>query len=170
MDELRIFLKEEVIESATRTLKNGQFQTKVKMDFTWINADNPEEREVVKFEGLGVDATERSMGIAESYAEKMMFLKNLQIPLGELDPDNKQAEKSPMGSPEQAPTADETPGLAWIDTLCCGLKTKKDWDNAWNIFVKSQQFKSLSGKDAEIATAHFNDLSFNWRKENEIYE
>ena len=65
--------------------------TVIKMRFTWINAENPEEQIVTLWEGQGVDNGEKGIGKAATYAEKYFILKTFNIPTDKDDPDAYQA-------------------------------------------------------------------------------
>ena len=158
MDNLKILLKEEVVGSEIRPLNPGYF-AKVKMQFTWINSENESEREPCLFEGIGVDNTERAIGIAESYCEKMFLLKNLQIPLDDMDPDTKQKIKDPEPPiPEKEP-----PTFEFVDFLCSELKTESQWANAYGQIMKTQEFTELDGKEMDEALEYYNRLYNSWR-------
>ena len=82
-----------------------QFMTAIKMRFTWINAENPEEQIVTLWEGQGVDNGEKGIGKAATYAEKYFILKTFNIPTDKDDPDAYQA-KVEESKPE--PNATQT--------------------------------------------------------------
>jgi len=57
--------------------------------YTWINAENPEEREVVPFAYFGQQGDDMSQayGTALTYAERYFLLKYFGLPTDEDDPD-----------------------------------------------------------------------------------
>lgn len=95
LDEHGIFLKTEMLGQELKefhTAKGAlQFMTAIKMRFTWINAENPEEQIVTLWEGQGVDNGEKGIGKAATYAEKYFILKTFNIPTDKDDPDAYQA-------------------------------------------------------------------------------
>ncbi|MDI6617868.1 MAG: ERF family protein [Clostridiales bacterium] len=65
--------------------------TELTMEYTWINADNPEEKIVCEWYGQGVDiAGEKGVGKALTYAEKYFLLKFFNIATDTDDPDKYQ--------------------------------------------------------------------------------
>lgn len=60
------------------------------MSYTWINAENPEEREVVSWAYYGQqDDISKSFGSALTYSERYFLLKYFGLPTDEDDPDAK---------------------------------------------------------------------------------
>lgn len=60
------------------------------MSYTWINAENPEEREVVSWAYYGQqDDISKSFGSALTYSERYFLLKYFGLPTDEDDPDGK---------------------------------------------------------------------------------
>ena len=58
------------------------------MAYTWINAENPEEREVVSWAYYGQqDDISKSFGSALTYSERYFLLKYFGLPTDEDDPD-----------------------------------------------------------------------------------
>ena len=104
-----IFLKTEMLDQTLTEFKTAkgalQFMTAIKMRFTWINAENPEEQIVTLWEGQGVDNGEKGIGKAATYAEKYFILKTFNIPTDKDDPDAYQA-KVEESKPE--PNATQT--------------------------------------------------------------
>lgn len=114
MDEFNLLLVPAVLEVKTsqKITKKGETHftfTELFMQFTWINADNPEETLVVPFYGQGVDDAEKGVGKALTYAEKYFLLKFFNIPTDKDDPDSfqkrnaptKQQQKPQQKKPEQ---------------------------------------------------------------------
>lgn len=91
LNEHGIFLKTEMLDQTLTEFKTAkgalQFMTVVKMRFTWINAENPEEQIISLWEGQGVDNGEKGIGKAATYAEKYFILKTFNIPTDKDDPD-----------------------------------------------------------------------------------
>lgn len=60
------------------------------MSYTWINAENPEEREVVEWAYYGQqDDISKSFGSALTYSERYFLLKYFGLPTDEDDPDGR---------------------------------------------------------------------------------
>jgi len=79
------------IDDATLHLKSvgdkGWHMTELRLRFTWINSDSPEERIEVPFYGQGTDPHEKGVGKALTYAEKYFLLKQFHLPTDKEDPD-----------------------------------------------------------------------------------
>lgn len=68
---------------------------KGEMSYTWINGDNPDERERVTWAYYGQqDEISKAYGSALTYSERYYLLKSLGLPTDEDDPDAKQEGKS----------------------------------------------------------------------------
>lgn len=85
--------------------------TELDIEYTWVNADKPEETIVCPWYGQGVDiAGEKGVGKALTYAEKYFMLKFFNIPTDKDDPDrfqqkqdeNVDADKLPKNATEGA--------------------------------------------------------------------
>ena len=91
MNELGILLKQEIISQRVtqfQTAKGAlQFMTDADMRFTWINADDPTDREEALWQGQGVDNGEKGIGKLATYAEKYFILKSFNIATDKDDPD-----------------------------------------------------------------------------------
>lgn len=92
MDKHQLLLVPEVTTHETRdhTTKNGnhEYFTICTMAFTWINAENPEEKIVCPWLGQGLDSGEKGVGKAMTYAEKYFLLKFFNIATDKDDPDS----------------------------------------------------------------------------------
>jgi hypothetical protein len=62
--------------------------TELEIDFTWVNAEKPEEQIVSHWYGQGLDTGEKGVGKALTYAEKYYLLKFFNIPTDKDDPDS----------------------------------------------------------------------------------
>lgn len=98
MDELGIILKVETENIIWQTFDYRTAKDEEKTDFiisgdviyTWINADNPEEREATKFNIFGQqDDISKAFGSGLTYSERYFILKTLQAPTDSDDPDSK---------------------------------------------------------------------------------
>ncbi len=100
LDELGLLLVVKVIghNVLTETVENQDkynnlkktttYFTELDLEYTWINAENPEETIVIPFYGQGVDiAGEKGVGKALTYAEKYFLLKQFNIATDKDDPD-----------------------------------------------------------------------------------
>ena len=111
MDELGLLLIPRVVSkevSEHETAKGGkEYFTELCMEFTWINADQPEETIVCSWYGQGLDNGEKGVGKAMTYAEKYFMLKFFNIATDKDDPDSfqqKHGEESPKSKDKPAPT------------------------------------------------------------------
>lgn len=84
------------------------FVVKGEMSYTWINGDNPTERETVTWAYYGQqDDISKAYGSALTYSERYYLLKSLGLPTDEDDPDAKQDKPQPQrqSTPPVAPRA-----------------------------------------------------------------
>lgn len=98
MDELGILLKMEThdLKWSTYDYTNGKGEDKTdfivsgKVKYTWINVENPEEREECSFDVFGQqDDISKAYGSGLTYSERYFILKTLQAPTDSDDPDKK---------------------------------------------------------------------------------
>ena len=88
-----------VTEKATK--KDGsQIFTELNMEFTWINADDPQEQIACPWYGQGLDTGEKGVGKAATYAEKYFMLKFFNIATDKDDPDSFQQKTEAMRPPQ----------------------------------------------------------------------
>jgi len=67
------------------------------MLYTWLNADNPEDKLTVGWKYFGQqDDVSKAFGSALTYSERYFLLKALGLPTDEDDPDTKQEPKEPV--------------------------------------------------------------------------
>ena len=80
--------------------------TELTIEYTWLNAENPEEKLSVTWYGQGLDTTgEKGVGKALTYAEKYFMLKFFNIATDKDDPDAFQDKIEGKEQPkEQHPT------------------------------------------------------------------
>jgi len=70
------------------------------MSYTWINAEKPEEREVVDWAYYGQqDDISKSFGSALTYSERYFLLKYFGLPTDEDDPDGKDTSENQTARP-----------------------------------------------------------------------
>jgi hypothetical protein len=91
MDELGLMLICKVLNhnliQGTTSKGAKEYMTELEMEFTWVNAENPEEKIVCPWYGQGVDNSEKGVGKSLTYAEKYFILKTFNIPTDKDDPD-----------------------------------------------------------------------------------
>lgn len=105
LNELGVMLKSEVVDVEHEVIKyltsSGKEKQEVlyniKMLFTWIDAENPEDQITCTWHGAGMNDYEKGYGAALTYGERYFMLKFFNIPTGEDDPDNFQKERSSTG-------------------------------------------------------------------------
>lgn len=95
LNEAGVFLKSEVLESSYERMliktKNGEKYENlfvVKMKMTFVNVDNPEERDENLWASAGINGDEQGFGSALTYGERYFMLKYFNIPTGADDPDS----------------------------------------------------------------------------------
>lgn len=94
MDELNLLLIPRITKHEVREYIKGDkgtvtYFTELEIEFTWINADAPEEKVSCEWYGQGIDiAGEKGVGKALTYAEKYFMLKFFNIPTDKDDPDS----------------------------------------------------------------------------------
>ena len=75
----------------------------VDLKYTWINADNPEERFEMPFYAVGhQDDASKALGTALTYSERYLLLKMFNIPTDEDDADAKQKREQYAPAASQA--------------------------------------------------------------------
>ena len=72
-----------------------EYMTELSVEFTWVNADNPEEKIVCPWYGQGLDTGEKGVGKALTYSEKYFLLKFFNIATDSSDPDAFQNKDEP---------------------------------------------------------------------------
>jgi hypothetical protein len=104
MDELGLMLICKVLGHNLiegKTAKGAkEFMTELDLEFTWINADKPEETIICPWYGQGVDNSEKGVGKGLTYAEKYFILKTFNIPTDKDDPDSFQEKSETYRKPE----------------------------------------------------------------------
>ncbi|EOU1600908.1 ERF family protein [Clostridium perfringens] len=110
MDELRVLLKIETEDILWTTFdyKNSKGEDKTdfviagKVKYTWINADEPTEREECSFDIFGQqDDISKAYGSGLTYSERYFILKSLQAPTDNDDPDSKDTRGKTSSSQNQ---------------------------------------------------------------------
>ena len=96
---------ERVLEHQTKRGDRLYF-TVLNIEFTWVNADNPDERIACPWVGQGLDEGEKGVGKALACAEKYFLLRFFNIPTDGDDPDA-DPKRQPEKRREDAGTAAE---------------------------------------------------------------
>lgn len=126
MNELGILLKQEIISQRVtqfHTAKGAlQFMTDADMRFTWINADDPTDREEALWQGQGVDNGEKGIGKLATYAEKYFILKSFNIATDKDDPDSFQQKVEANKPQPKKATPDMLNTLAKLGKTLAGHK------------------------------------------------
>lgn len=88
MDEVGLLLIPAVVDKRVQIDGKNIF-TELDMEFTWVNAENPEETITRPWYGQGMDTSgEKGVGKALTYAEKYFMLKFFNIATDKDDPDS----------------------------------------------------------------------------------
>jgi len=145
MDELGLLLVPSVLESEIRdhTTDKGKHEyfTAINIKFTWINAENPEERVESMWIGQGLDSGEKGVGKALTYAEKYFLLKFFNIATDKDDPDsfqNKFGEQNNDNKPTQNKPASQK----------IANKTSADWEIAFESYFKNPRSRTAKNINA----------------------
>ncbi|WP_436962777.1 ERF family protein [Staphylococcus shinii] len=78
-------------KKANKEVTTTEFLVTLKMIYTWINADNPQEKQIVDFWATGQqDDPAKAYGTALTYAERYFLMKFFNIPTDEDDADAKE--------------------------------------------------------------------------------
>lgn len=155
MDELGLLLVPSILEEhlhtkwANKEAGATEHMTELVVEFTWINAEKPEEKITCRWYGQGLDTGEKGVGKALTYAEKYLLLKFFNIATDKDDPDafqGKQDDKA-AGAPKQsapkqeakkqqpppvAPPPEEVKDLATFKSamLTIGIRTSEQMGSA----------------------------------------
>lgn len=91
LDDAGVLLVPRIVEESTENV-GKQIMTKIKLEYTWVDADNPEDTLICQWRSQGLDMGEKGIGKALVYGEKNFLLRFFNIPTDEYDPDNDAAE------------------------------------------------------------------------------
>lgn len=115
LNNMGIILKTEVTKTTiTRVEVKSKSGTKMEnlynidMLMTWVNVDDPTDKDVNQWSGSGINGEEQGFGSALTYGERYFMLKYFNIPTGKDDPDSfvdrqmarQEAETKPKREPE----------------------------------------------------------------------
>ena len=155
MNELNLLLmpSTQVGEHHTHAYKTQRgkdaldFVVKGEMSYTWINGDNPAERETVTWAYYGQqDEISKAYGSALTYSERYYLLKSLGLPTDEDDPDGRQhAEPEQSRSKTSPQQQDQPPSILkskWM--ILSGGKT-----DGFDDWVSQQHAKKRNYKQME---------------------
>ena len=98
--------------------------TELEIEFTWINAEKPDECAVCVWYGQGLDTGEKGIGKALTYALKYFLLSSFQIPTDEDDPDRQASPPAHRSarSPREREGANAAPQSAGPERLITTLE------------------------------------------------
>jgi len=127
LDELGLLLITRITDSKLTSEANSKGtmvnMTELTLEFTWVNAEKPEETIVIPFYAQGVDlAGEKGVGKALTYGEKYFILKQFNIATDQDDPDAFQ-KKLEQSKPPKAVTAKQ---VAELKTKCLTFAKLRD--------------------------------------------
>ena len=124
MDELGLLLIPSVVSKEIH-VDGKSILTELEMEFTWVNADNPEETITRKWYAQGIDISgEKGVGKAYTYAEKYFLLKSFNIATDKDDPDAFQsAHKNESGTTETKPQLEGVASKAQMTAINSAIKS-----------------------------------------------
>jgi hypothetical protein len=177
MDELGLLLVPKVIghkvsestveqhdkDTGVVTKRTTTYFTELDMEYTWINADKPEETLSSTWYGQGVDiAGEKGTGKAMTYAEKYFMLKFFNIPTDKDDPDSFQKKHDDgKGNEEEIRQAVDAL-IGWVDNYAApgALDKNKNpvtkdsitmgWHHAPDVLAWKKKLDAENLKQAEM--------------------
>ncbi|MCM3783701.1 ERF family protein [Neobacillus mesonae] len=115
------------------------FVVKGEMSYTWINGDNPDERETVNWAYYGQqDDISKAYGSALTYSERYYLLKSLGLPTDEDDPDSKDTKGKTAAQPNES------------EKLYSSLKAKWKMLNGGNLEGLDEWVKSMLEKNYHL--------------------
>ena len=164
MDELGLLLLPEVTDISNtpityRTTNNEKLEmfTSIKLRFTWIDADDGSSLSQ-EFAANGMNAFDKGLGSALTYAERYFLLKTLHIATDEDDVDALVKDEAITGHVGQAPAPDTAqapaPAAAPMEQYRGGMPSHKYWQTV-HCYVDGK--RSKDGQDmrsAWISIAH----------------
>lgn len=134
MDEVGLMLIPTITNTKVSAENDGKrttYFTELWIDFTWVNAEKPDETVKSSWYGQGIDiAGERGVGKALTYAEKYYLLKTFNIATDTDDPDSFQdKQEGTKGRREsRKPAPAEKPPARQSAT---GDDSKPNWTAFW---------------------------------------
>ncbi|MDX8367838.1 ERF family protein [Cytobacillus sp. IB215665] len=103
---LLVAIKDHKVTTSGEDGKTLTYFTELDLLYTWVNAENPEEKIEIPFYAQGIDrAGEKGVGKSLTYGEKYFLLKFFNIATDNVDPDAFQ-EKQQDRKPQEKPSGD----------------------------------------------------------------
>ena len=134
MDEVGLMLIPTITNTKVTAENDGKrttYFTELWIDFTWVNAEKPDETVKSSWYGQGIDiAGEKGVGKALTYAEKYYLLKTFNIATDTDDPDSFQDKLEGTNGRRESrkPAPAEKPPVRQSAT---GDDSKPDWTAFW---------------------------------------
>lgn len=134
MDEVGLMLIPTITNTKVTAENDGKrttYFTELWIDFTWVNAEKPDETVKSSWYGQGIDiAGEKGVGKALTYAEKYYLLKTFNIATDTDDPDSFQDKLEGTNGRRESrkPAPAEKPPVRQSAT---GDDSKPDWTEFW---------------------------------------
>lgn len=134
MDEVGLMLIPTITNTKVTAENDGKrttYFTELWIDFTWVNAEKPDETVKSSWYGQGIDiAGERGVGKALTYAEKYYLLKTFNIATEKDDPDSFQDKLEGTNGRRESrkPAPAEKPPARQSAT---GDNSKPNWTAFW---------------------------------------
>ena len=134
MDEVGLMLIPTITNTKVSAENDGKrttYFTELWIDFTWVNAEKPDETVKSSWYGQGIDiAGERGVGKALTYAEKYYLLKTFNIATDKDDPDSFQDKLEGTNGRRESrkPAPAEKPPARQSAT---GDNSKPNWTAFW---------------------------------------
>lgn len=134
MDEVGLMLIPTITNTKVTAENDGKrttYFTELWIDFTWVNAEKPDETVKSSWYGQGIDiAGERGVGKALTYAEKYYLLKTFNIATDTDDPDSFQDKLEGTNGRRESrkPAPAEKPPVRQSAT---GDDSKPNWTAFW---------------------------------------
>lgn len=162
MNELQIVLEPRVMyETATheifqydtldkygKTKHNIDYIVKCKMEYVWINAENPEEKIVIPWALFGQqEEISKAFGSGLTYSERYFLLKYFGMQTDEDDPDSRQGEKPEENGKKGKGKKNDSPEVTYIDNLTQKAIEKLMQDNSKTIDDAKRYIKQKYGQD-----------------------
>lgn len=150
LDDLGLYLTCDIVGHNLidgKTAKGGrEVTTELDLEFTWVNAENPEEKVKIKWYGQGVDNSEKGVGKALTYAEKYFMLKQFNIATDKDDPDAFQQKAESYRQPE--PITQEQLGKLKMKVLELTQLSNADESKIYSR-LKIKDLTQLTAKDLQ---------------------
>ena len=115
----------ENVDKYNNNKKTTTYFTELTLEYTWVNAEKPEETITIPFYAQGVDiAGEKGVGKALTYSEKYFMLKQFNIATDQDDPDKFQ-QKLEQSMPPKVITAEQVGELKTLALKFAELRGQK---------------------------------------------